>query len=313
MRDDELSGEPGNHRQVDPSELDYYASAASDEGHEAALTSFIERIANRPPGTFASPVEAWLDAPYDSVAQAECYAHVGPIVRAGGTVLQLGGSGSHAVKALLGGATEAYLVTPVEEEGTMGRRLAARFGVKSRLTTVVALAEDLPADLPTVDAVISGGCFHHTDVAPALRMIERVLSPGGRFAAWDPWRAPLYGIGVALLGQREPGVHCRPLNRERVRALSTVFPESEIRLHGALFRYPLIALSKAGIRPSLERLHRWAKLDDRLASRSKRLAGAGSSVAILATKADRPEPASQDRMPRQPHRPDDDASSGGMV
>ena len=47
----------------------------------------------------------------------------------------------------------------------------------------------------------------------AMPEIARVLKPGGRFSAMDPWRAPLYAIGTKILGKREVNVYCRPLTQ----------------------------------------------------------------------------------------------------
>jgi SAM-dependent methyltransferase len=264
-------------------EVDHYEQRSNDEENEQMLRSHLAQVVGLPASSFAAPVTAWLDAPYDSVAQSDCYEHIGAAVRRGGAVLQLGGSGSHAVKSLLGGARHAYLLTPVPGETAIAQRLAEHFDVADRLTTIVGVAEEFPQIEP-LDAIISGGCLHHVDVPVALPQIKAALVPGGRFAAWDPWRAFLYRVGVTVLGKRERNVQCRPLDSDRLSAFAEVFPGHEVRLHGALLRYPMLALSKAGVEPPLAKLHRIALLDDRLAQRSPRLARSGSSVAVLATK-----------------------------
>jgi SAM-dependent methyltransferase len=270
---------------VTESEVDHYELRSNDEENERMLRSHLQAVVDLPPSTFAAPVEAWLDAPYDSAAQAVCYEHIGAAVRAGGAVMQLGGSGSHAVKALLGGARHSYLLTPVPGEVAIAERLAAHFGVADRLTGLVGVAEEFPPDVEPLDVIVAGGCLHHVDVAVALPKIRAALVPGGRFAAWDPWRAPLYRIGTKVLGKRERNVDCRPLDAARLQGFGDVFPDFDMSLHGALFRYPLLTLSKAGIEPRLDRLHKAALLDDRLAARWPRVASWGSSVAIRATRS----------------------------
>lgn len=260
---------------VTDDEVDHYELRSNDQENEQTLRSHLASVVELPASSFAEPVEAWLDAPYDSVAQALCYRHVGAAVRRGGVVLQLGGSGSHAVKALLGGAGHAYLLTPVPGETAIATRLAEHFGV----------AEEFPVDIEPLDAIISGGCLHHVDVALALPQIRRSLVPGGTFAAWDPWRAPLYRIGTAVFGKRERNVKCRPLDPQRLSCFADVFPGHVVTTHGALLRYPMLAASKAGFEPQLSRLHRAALLEDRLATRWPRLARSGSSVAVRAVKS----------------------------
>ncbi len=39
----------------------------------------------------------------------------------------------------------------------------------------------------------------------------RVLSPGGKLAAVEPWRASLYAIGTKLFGKREHAA-CQPMD-----------------------------------------------------------------------------------------------------
>ena len=114
--------------------------------------------------------------------------------------------------------------------------------------------------------------------------IARVLKPGGRFTCFDPWRAPLYGIGTKIFGKRERNVHCRPLTRQRVAPLFTSFATAEKVQYGSLIRYPVLALSKFGINVTLGTTWRLYSLDDAVCSCIPGMRGLGSSVALFGTK-----------------------------
>lgn len=231
--------------------------------------------------TFPRPAGVWADAIYDGAAQLDAYAHLAGVLP--GTVVQLGGKGIHAVKLLLAGAARAWVVSPMPGELTCAVALARYAGVADRLRGVAAIAEELPFPDGSCDGVFSGGSIHHTVTELALPEIARVLRPGGRFAAFDPWKAPLYDLGTRILGKRETSVHCRPLTDERLAPLARSFPTSSVIHHGTLTRYPLIALSKLGLGASLRRALALNALDDGVATRLG-LRRYGSSVAVLATR-----------------------------
>lgn len=112
-----------------------------------------------------------------------------------------------------------------------------------------------------------------------------MLASGAVFAAFDPWRSPLYRIGTGVFGKRERGVHCRPLDRVRVDALESTFAgTTEIRLHGPLLRYPLLALHKLRIPSSLRTTLRLFAMEDRLVRRLPWLNGLSSSAAVILHK-----------------------------
>lgn len=233
---------------------------------------------------FPAPAEVWTDAPYDGPAQWDAYRHLAPVEEK--TVMQLGGTGLHAVKFLLAGAEEATLISPMPGELLFARHLAERYGVAKRLRLVVAVAEELPFADASFDAIFSGGSVHHTETALAFPECARVLRPGGRFAAIDPWRAPLYRLGTRLFGKREVDVFCRPLTAARVAPIFDTFDQARVVQHGTFARYPMIALGKLGIMPSTRFLHAVAKVDDKVAS-FLRLRRFGSSVALLGEVAER--------------------------
>lgn len=229
------------------------------------------------------PLQAWLETRFDSVAQEQSVRHILPLVP-DGRVVQVGGTGLTALKALIGGASQAVLVTPSQGELDLTRQVAAEFGLEERLVTIAAYGERMPIEDGSVDVVVSDASMHHTNVVEAMAEVHRVLRVGGRFGCFEPWRAPLYGVGTRVLGKRDPGVQCRPLDAARVKGLDEAFPGAEIAWHGAFTRYLMIGLSKLGLGVPRSVAHRVTVVDDAIARwvpSTRRLA---SSVSITATK-----------------------------
>lgn len=108
---------------------------------------------------------------------------------------------------------------------------------------------------------------------------------------FDPWRAPFYRMGIRVFGKREPGVFCRPLDSERTRYLTKCFADAQLKKHGPLTRYLLLALQKsgwdltedgtAGYNHFVHSLMRW---DNHVAALFPPLEKLGSSVSICASK-----------------------------
>lgn len=269
-------------------EMAFYNEVASKEAEDITSSesySIIKPVVEATGAvadSFPRPREVWIDAVYDCAAQWDAYAHIAPIKNK--RVLQLGGKGAHAVKFLLGGAAEAWLATPMLGEARCAIALAEAVGVADRLRCVVAIAEELPLATGSFDAIYSGGCMHHMITATAMPEAARILKEGGKFAATDPWRAPLYAIGTKVLGKREPSVYCRPLTKERVEPVGRAFGSSEVVQHGALTRYPLLALNKFGVSSPLNVAWRLNEMDDSLCSLVPGLRAMGSSVVCLGTK-----------------------------
>src|SRR5262245_17792106 len=269
-------------------EMEFYNRVATEEAvHIADSTMYqsvarVARLSETERSRFPYPRQLWLDAVYDCAAQWDAYRAMSPL--GGKRVTQLGGKGLHAVKFLLAGAAEAWVLSPMIGEIRCAIVLARAFGVEDRLRCVVAIAEELPFSSDSMDAVYAGGCLHHMSEALALPEVARVLKQGGTFGATEPWRAPLYGIGTRLLGKREVGVYCRPLTSKRVEPLRTAFRESRVVHHGALTRYPLLALSKFGLNSRLSVVWGFNVADDAVCSIVPGLRGLGSSVAVLGTK-----------------------------
>ncbi len=231
---------------------------------------------------FPDPPGLWLDAKYELAAQHDAFRHLRPL--SGARALQIGGRGLHAVRFLLAGASEAWLASPMVGELVFAAALARECGVVDRLHCVAALAEELPFPDRSFDAVYSQGCVHHWQIPLALPESARVLRPGGRFAAVEPWRGPLYGIGTRVLGKRDRQVRCQVLTASRIEGALRALGDAKITHHGALTRYPLLALWKLGVKPSRRAVWQVGRLDDAISSRIPALQASGSSVAILATR-----------------------------
>ena len=265
-------------------EIEHYdRNSSTDESYKRLLVRLEEvRSAGE---AWGEPPGVWLDTHYDSVAQEDVNRHLAPRIR-DSIVLQIGGVGTAVLKALIGGASYGHLVTPSSGEISITQKAATHHGLSKRFSGQAGFAENLPLEDESVDAVISEGSLHHTDVGQALSEIARVLKPAGRFAAFDPWHARLYDIGIAVFGKRDPGVECRPLNVERLSDLRRIFPDSSVIQHGPATRYPLVALGKLGVEVPRPWVHRIIRADDRITSRIGPLARNGSSVAVLATKTE---------------------------
>lgn len=266
-------------------EMEFYNAVAAEEAADirssTSYAAVAPAIGHATDGTFPEPISVWIDSVPDSKAQYLAYRHLGPV--AGRRLLQLGGKGIHAVKWLMAGAEEAWVLTPMLGEAQCSLALAREVGVEDRLHCVVGVAEQIPLADDAFDATYSGGCVHHMTTAQAMPEVARTLRPGGRFAACDPWRAPLYAIGTKILGKREESVYCRPLTPDRVAPLYTSFERAELQQYGTLTRYPVLALTKFRINLPLKVVWWLYRVDDKLCSLLG-LRRFGSSAALYATK-----------------------------
>jgi SAM-dependent methyltransferase len=245
-------------------EMKHYNSIGNDGADrldDATLYSLMGRLANERPqaATFPDAEFGWIDSLNDGLSQLEAYSYLAPLE--GKSFLQLGGSGSHAVKALLGGARVATLLTPMLGEARQGRALARHFGVEDRFNAVVAIGEELPFRAGSFDAIYSGGCIHHMRTEYAFAELDRVLSQGGRFSSVDPWKTVLHTVGTRVFGKRECGVFCRPIDPARLAPIS-LFKTHTVNRHGPFFRYPMIVLEKFGVRLPVTSMLRLARFDD---------------------------------------------------
>lgn len=275
--------QPGHGAITEAEELAHYDAVAGSAERYAHLRSCVERVHDLHT-SWAVPLTSWLDTAADGAAQADTYVHLSRAI-VGGRLLSLGGTGQAALKALVGGASESVLVTPSQGEADLAQRVAADLGLSDRFSTVVGYAESLPLETASFTAVISEGCLHHTNTEQAFKECARVLVSGGRFGAWEPWKARLYTLGISLFGKRDPAVNCRPMDPARLTGLQTAFPTaSEVRLHGAITRYPAIVWERLAGPPKVSTSYRLTLLDDRISRRVPPLARNGSSCAILAVK-----------------------------
>jgi len=296
-----MADECGAFSPLDPRYAEAYAemghyNSVADKAHDDIRRSHAFRtlsacreLSRHEQARFPYPVDRWLEATYDVTAQETVFAHLAPVL--GKDVLQVGGTGIHAIRFLLAGAATATLVTPMISEARFARRLAGELGVAARLSLSVAIFEELPIPPESMDVVFSGGSLHHTITDLALFAATRVLKIGGKMGCFDPWRAPFYRIGIRLFGKREPGVFCRPLDNERTRYLSQCFQDARVEKHGSLTRYLLLVLQKSGLdftddgTAGYSRfVHRVMSWDNRISSLLPPLRKFASSVSICASK-----------------------------
>jgi uncharacterized protein YbaR (Trm112 family)/SAM-dependent methyltransferase len=241
------------------------AQARTDPRHDSHQRTWVRAASQLPPqdrARFPEPAAVWCDQLYEFSAQRAAYQRLAPL--AGKRLLQLGGTGIHALKFLLAGAAEAWLATPMLSECVFSHGLARELGLAARFHAVAAVGEELPFPAASFDGIYSSSCLHHMVTAMAAAEARRVLAPGGRFAAIDPWLAPLHRLGTKLVGKREHGVHCRPLDPARLRAFQQAFPGATCERFGALLRYPLLGLQKLGLECSDGWVRRLMECDERL-------------------------------------------------
>ena len=228
------------------------------------------------------PSDVWLCEIIDVAAERDCYRHIGSV--RGRRTIQIGGKGVVAVLLLLAGARESILLTPMHGEAAVAKELGCLFGLGDRLRCVVGVAEEIPLEDSYVDVCYIGGCLHHMRTEIALPEIARILTPDGKFAAIEPWRAPGYSLGTKIFGKREPNAFCSPLDKSRIAPLFGAFRRAECTQHGSLTRYPSIVAQKAGIKLSVPQAAWITDVDDAICNCIPFARKLGSGMAVLATK-----------------------------
>lgn len=149
------------------SQMDFYNTVAADLATTVASSQFAKSFGDLIPmpskfrKAFPEPRGLWIDSTYEPGSQWDAYLHLAPLT--GKRVLQLGGSGLHAVKFLLAGAEQATLVSPMVGELQHARALAALAEAGDRLRPVAGVAEELPLADASMEAVHASSCIHHTD------------------------------------------------------------------------------------------------------------------------------------------------------
>nr|WP_243435731.1 methyltransferase domain-containing protein [Acanthopleuribacter pedis] len=196
----------------------------------------------------------------------------------------MGGSGSHVVKFLLAGAARAIHLTPMVGEAKMAMHLAAAFGVADRMICVIGVGEELPFADSSLDGIYAGGCFHHMQLANTSLELYRVLKAGGKFSGVDPWKTPLHTIGTRVIGKREPNVHCRPINPERIAPMQQQFKDMTVSRHGPLLRYAFLALAKLRINMPISVMMKVMQVDNYLGKPFGLGAKYGGSLVMAGTK-----------------------------
>jgi SAM-dependent methyltransferase len=200
---------------------------------------------NAPVEGFPHPPSVWIDSRASPVSQLEAYQWLSPIKGLG--FLQLGGSGSHAIKAIMGGAGPVWLLTPMIEEGALAIRMAEHVGVAAHLTVVQGIGEQLPFADASIDRIYGGGTLHHMHLTYGLQEVARVLRPGGKAAFVDPNLNFLYKVleitRVRNLG-RERGAQCYPLRVPDVYHNAGAFKTVRCRLSGGPLRYGIVGITR---------------------------------------------------------------------
>ena len=240
-------------------EMDFYNQSALDM--EQSISDRVRDLS----AMRGQPVwsVSWIDGAYDGTSELEALEHLGD--PEGTVLLQLGGKGVHAAKALLAGARQVWLITPMLSEALYALALADGLGVRDRLQVAVGIAEQIPLADETFDAIYAGGCLHHMATGYAAPEIYRVLKPGGRFAAIEPWQTLLHKYGTRLIGKREPNAYCSPLTMDRLQPVQDTFKNMEVRQHGPVLRYLSLALQKLTRRSIRPQTGLWlTRIDDKL-------------------------------------------------
>jgi len=197
--------------------------------------------------TFPFPLEVWIDSSTSADTQFKAYEHLRPL---GNKIfLQFGGSGTHAVKALIAGAKEAYLLSPSQMEIKFGQMLAEELGLSDRFIGVRGIGEEIPLPSGLVDRVYGGGCLHHTDVGKSIPEVYRILKEGGKASFVDPRSNWLYEFIMKMTrGRRFLGVEDETLDSpiDLVKVCNVVPKGSDLQVYtsGGPLRYLMIALNR---------------------------------------------------------------------
>jgi hypothetical protein len=273
---------------------DTLARQKSSEGVELAMAGLIGRElvgrfrSGQCLGAFPRPARVWIDSLANPVSQQQAYEWVSPLE--GKTFVQLGGSGSHAIKALMAGAKSAILLTPMAGEGALAVSMADALGLGGRLQVVQAIGELIPLADGSVDAIFGGGTLHHVALEPGLAEVARVLKPGGRASFVDPALNFVYRLlEMTRLRNlaREKGAQCYPLRVSDVLRCTKGYAASETRLSGGPSRYAIVGMTRVlKLRPSLGLSMSVQKVETAILSRLGLRRMLGSLAVLLEAPSD---------------------------
>ena len=197
------------------------------------------------PVEFPKSSRLWIDSVANGISQRTAYNWLAPIE--GKRYLQLGGSGSHAIKSLIGGADSAVLVTPSAEEGQIALMVARRLGLASKMEVALGIGEALPFAEGSFDRVYGGGTLHHIELELGLSELHRVLATGGRAGFVDPRLNFIYRVlEITKLRNlaRERGAQCYPLRVSDVQENARGFTTTWCELSGGPARYAIVGLTR---------------------------------------------------------------------
>jgi SAM-dependent methyltransferase len=187
-------------------------------------------------------------------------------LKQGASVLDLAAGTGKLTRALLAGGLD---VVAVEPQAPLRELLAASVGAE-RVRD--GLAEAIPLDARSVDAVTVSNAFHWFDHAPALAEIARVLRPGGGLCV--VWTIPDWGgaswaheLGAMMAAQRpeHPGFDGPPW-QDAARASGRWTEPREVRLTVARPANPvqivdhIASMSWIAAMPEPERAERLAQM-----------------------------------------------------
>jgi len=266
-------------------EMEVYNAICDEKAFEldAGMSNPIPKESGQYADSFPEPSRVWIDMPHDALAEMDAYRNLGAL--RGKRIAQLGGGGGHAVKFLLAGAGEAWLITPMLGECVYGKALARSFGLEDRLRCVVAVGEQMPLKSDFLDAICSIGCIHHMVAEHVAKEVWRVLAPGGRFSAVDPWKTLLHTFGTRILGKREKNVYCNPMTSERLAPFYSEFSRFEVTHHGPILRYFLLGACKLlNVDLSASRGYNLGQFEDRTLGRVPFFRNRGGSIALMGAK-----------------------------